>query len=156
MNTFCFSHLRKRTMQAFALVLVAFPLANAEAFAQTSPSARTSNQRISLEVVQPSVGKGVESLITNGTSGSIPILYIRERNVSLFRRDSAFQNGAISIRRTAGASTDEQVVVAYAVEYVDSLGRPLPDISATSVLVTIACWCACFAAVSGIVAHWYQ
>jgi Secretion system C-terminal sorting domain len=139
MNTFfCFS-VRKSAVQAFVLLAAVFSvvfsltlsLASVHALAQSSLSV----PRVSIEVVNPSVGKSQQALITNGTSGSIPILYMRERNISLFRRDTAFPTGSIAIRRTADANLDQSVVVAFAVEYVDSLGRALPDITSATVLL---------------------
>jgi hypothetical protein len=114
--------------QPFLRVIVGFLLAFVSfgtfAFAQTGSESRTKS-RVSFEIVRD--GKNSSTL-----HDTVPLLYMRERSISLFRRDTAFQNGSIAIRRTGG-DLEQLLVVAYMGEYVDSLGNPLPDNSTTTV-----------------------
>ncbi len=57
-------------------------------------------------------------------------IFLRERTLSLFRRDTAFQTGTIFIVRS-GASTENSLVVDYALEYLDSARNPLPNVGST-------------------------
>jgi hypothetical protein len=57
-------------------------------------------------------------------------IFIRERVLSLFRRDTAFQTGTIFIVRS-GSNIDNSLVIDYALEYFDSARNPLPNISST-------------------------
>jgi hypothetical protein len=102
----------------FAGTLGAVPL-----FAQSGSESRTKS-RVSFVVID-GAGKS-----TTSQNDSVPLLYMRERSISLFKRDSAFQTGSIAIRRSGG-ETEQLLVVAYMAEYLDSLGNVLPNNSAT-------------------------
>lgn len=89
--------------------------------------------RVSVEIVNAdgtplsAVQKNNARLNDSSFAGT---LLLRERTISLFRRDTAFQTGAVAIRRVGG-DLEQLLVAAYMAEYLDSLGNPLPNNSAT-------------------------
>jgi hypothetical protein len=97
-------------------------------FAQPNGSETRTKPRVSIGVVNlDASGKNGASLNDSSFAGT---LLLRERSLSLFRRDTAFQNGAIAIRRSGG-DLEQLLVVAYMAEYLDSNGVLLPDNSPT-------------------------
>ena len=105
------------------VLLVVGTLGAVHVFAQSGSENRTKS-RVSFVAID-GAGKSVAT-----QNDSVPLLYMRERSLSLFKRDTAFQTGSIAIRRTGG-DTEQLLVVAYMAEYLDSLGNVLPDNSAT-------------------------
>jgi hypothetical protein len=97
-------------------------------FGQSNGSGTRTKSRVSIGVVN------TEGSIKNSTSlndsSFAGTLLLRERSLSLFRRDSAFQTGAIAIRRTGG-DLEQLLIVAYMAEYLDSNGVVLPENSPT-------------------------
>lgn len=65
-------------------------------------------------------------------SDTVPTVFLRERSISLFKRDTAFQTGSVAINRI-GDPTGNLLVIAYSMEYLDSALRPLPNVSSTIV-----------------------
>lgn len=65
------------------------------------------------------------SMLTADETGAT--ISMHERQIGIFRRDTAFQKGSIAIDRS-GYSIDQLLVVAYSLEYLDSALRPLPNI----------------------------
>jgi Secretion system C-terminal sorting domain len=93
-------------------------------FAQPNGSENRPKSRVSIGVVNTDAsGKNSASLNDSSFAGT---LLLRERALSLFRRDTAFQTGAIAIRRSGG-DLEQLLVVAYMAEYLDSAGGILPD-----------------------------
>jgi hypothetical protein len=65
------------------------------------------------------------SMLTVDETGAT--ISMHERQIGIFRRDTAFQTGSIGIDRS-GFSLDQLLVVAYSLEYLDSAQNPLPNI----------------------------
>lgn len=124
-----------KTFRFFSLlgVVAAFCGMAHPTFAQKSGSSPAAKPRISLGIERPGEALPfLEKGFAQQTADSFPALLLRERSISLFRRDTAFQLGSVAINRIGGAP-ETLLVVAYAMEYFDANGRPLPNVSATTV-----------------------
>lgn len=102
------------------------------AMAQKSAEPST-KPRVTFSIVRPGEAlpwiEAQRKSSANLTAGdTVPTLLMRERAISIFRRDSAFQTGSIAINRIGGG-TETLLVVGYSMEYLDSALRPLPNIS---------------------------
>jgi Secretion system C-terminal sorting domain len=98
------------------------------AFGQSNGSETRTKPRVSMSVVQENtLSKNGVSTQDSSFAGT---LLLRERSLSIFRRDSAFQTGSVAIRRIGG-DLEQLLVVAYMAEYLDSNGVLLPDNSPT-------------------------
>ncbi|MCS6809457.1 MAG: hypothetical protein RML40_11660, partial [Bacteroidota bacterium] len=117
-----------RFLSLWAASIVVIGSSMQPAFPQHNPSTAR-KPCVSFSIERP--GDALPFLEKNSTlasSDSVPALFLRERVVSLFRRDTAFQRGSVAINRIGG-SIDDLLVVAYAIEYFDANGRPLPNTS---------------------------
>ncbi len=115
-------------MVAFCAIAYQPTLAQKSAVPSTKP-------RVSFSIVNPGealpwidVQRKPGASLTAGDT--VPTILMRERAISIFRRDSAFQKGSIAIDRIGGG-TETLLVVGYSMEYLDSALRPLPDIGST-------------------------
>lgn len=122
MNSLVPSSLLGRAVGLLAGAIALVSLSLTASYAQNS-----AKSRVSIEVVRE--GKNTSAANDSTFAGT---LLLRERTVSLFRRDSAFQTGSVAIRRNGG-DLEQLLVVAYSAEYLDSLGNLLPNTSTSPI-----------------------
>jgi hypothetical protein len=122
-------------MVAFCAIAYQPTLAQKSAEPSTKP-------RVSFSIVSP--GEALPWIDVQRKPGAsltatdtVPTILMRERAISFFRRDSAFQTGSIAINRVGGG-TEMLLVVAYSMEYLDSALRPLPNISSNILTLPVS------------------
>ena len=118
--------MNNRSFFSMWALTLAFCIVTSSAYAQSNVGG-SARPRVSFRVAPSNsaslLDKG-SSLLNDDATGAT--IFLRERTLSLFRRDTAFQTGTIFIVRS-GASTENSLVVGYALEYEDSLHHPLPN-----------------------------
>ncbi len=110
------------------------------AFAQKS-GGTSAKPRISFSIVShgealPFINEHGKNSASLNNGDTVPTLLMRERSISLFQRDTAFQTGSVAINRIGG-DTEGLLVAAYSMEYLDSALRPLPNLGLTTIQLPV-------------------
>jgi hypothetical protein len=120
---------------AIAAATVLGLLWSSASWAQNDNRAQTPTKpRVSFGIVAPTgaypmLETALKHALLANSGDTVPTILMRERAISLTRRDTAFQTGSIAINRIGG-EREQLLVVAYSMEYLDSALRPLPDVGA--------------------------